>query len=137
MKYELFVNPLFTQSILKKISMYSPRAYVKLRIAKWLKKLSEEIKDYEEARKHSLEKHAKRDDNGEFIYDNTNGQKNYTFNDEGMKAFESEHKELLQTEFELPELRASWIQEPLTANELMFMLDYVADDIKDEETQKA
>ena len=132
MKYSIFTNNNM-QVILKKIADHQPKAFIKIRVAKWLRKIQEEAKDYEDARKAALEKYAEKDEAGKPVMLDDGAR--YDINPENMKALADEMNELIQVSFELPEMRASWIQEPLSTGELLFMLDYVTDDLSQEETK--
>ena len=128
MKYNVFANQQFTQVILKKISEYSPKAAIKLKLVKWIKKLGEESKDYEAARKALLEKYARKDEAGKAVINPATNS--YDIPSESFLEFGKEFEELQAVEFELPELLVSDVEECLTVGELLFMLDYLKEDTK-------
>lgn len=104
--FSVFENKLFGEAV-KAIGEADSKAYLKVRIARWIKAIQEGSIEYSDAKNELIKKHAEKDDDGKAIKNKDGG---VTIKPENMQAINEEFKELLKVEFEVPELRHSWIE---------------------------
>lgn len=104
--FSVFENKLFGEAV-SAIGEADSKAYLKVRIARWIKAIQEGSKEYSDAKNELIKKHAEKDDDGKAVENEDGG---VTIKPENMQALNEEFKDLLKVEFEAPELRHSWIE---------------------------
>ncbi len=110
-------------------------AWLKVRIARFIKAFQNEYKVYDEQKRELWKKYAEKDSEGNVVTVNNNVEFKDT---ENKKAFSEEYKELLKVDFDLPELRHSWIKDvDIPDGSFAAMIDILVLDVKEEEPEEA
>ena len=109
--YAIFENQNFIKAI-NQLQKYTPKPFVKIRIARFLKAVVSEAQLFNECKDELVDKYVAKHENGTVKIKVNNSKHVFEYDTpEQEKEYITELKALKAKEFEVPELRYSWLSE--------------------------